>query len=192
MEGQRPRLVGTTVDTPIGPLLAIASATGLCGLPFLGGDASVAAVDRSRHRFDARLRRWFSSGDITEDATDPTLAQTRRWLDAYFDGIMPQAALPPLDLRGGAFERRVWSALLDIPVGATTSYGAVARDLGTPNAARAVGLANGANPVPIIVPCHRVIGASGTLTGYGGGLERKAWLLAHEDKYWGRAPGLRF
>jgi methylated-DNA-[protein]-cysteine S-methyltransferase len=93
-------------------------------------------------------------------------------------------------LRGAAFELKVWSALLGIPMGATTSYGAVARGLGVPGAARAVGLANGANPVPLIVPCHRVIGASGTLTGYGGGLERKAWLLAHEERYWGQRPRL--
>jgi methylated-DNA-[protein]-cysteine S-methyltransferase len=192
MEDRRPRLVGATIDTPIGPLLAIASEVGLCGLPFLGGEASVSALHGSRHRFDARLRRWFSSSDIVEDASDVTLAMTRGWLDAYFLGATAPAALPPLDLRGAAFERKVWSALLDIPAGATTSYGAVAHRLGTPNAARAVGLANGANPVPIIVPCHRVIGASGTLTGYGGGLQRKAWLLAHEEKYWGRAPGLDF
>jgi methylated-DNA-[protein]-cysteine S-methyltransferase len=192
MADERPGLVGATIDTPIGPLLAIASEAGLCGLPFLGGDASVSAVDRSRYRFDARLRRWFSSGDIVEDRSDATLTQTRQWLEAYFDGVTAPVALPLLDLRGAAFELKVWSALLDIPVGATTSYGAVARCLGTPKAARAVGLANGANPVPIIVPCHRVIGASGTLTGYGGGLERKAWLLAHEERYWGRDPGLGF
>jgi methylated-DNA-[protein]-cysteine S-methyltransferase len=192
MAGELPRLVGATIDTPIGPLLAIATGAGLCGLPFLGGDASVSAVDRSRHRFDARLRRWFSPGDIVEDGSDAVLTQTRHWIEAYFDGRRPPVTLPRLDLRGAAFELKVWAALLDIPVGATTSYGAVARCVGTPKAARAVGLANGANPVPIIVPCHRVIGASGTLTGYGGGLERKAWLLAHEERHWGRNRGLGF
>jgi methylated-DNA-[protein]-cysteine S-methyltransferase len=190
MDGAPARLVGATVDSPVGPLLAIASETGLCGLPFLGGDRLLPAAGRSRHRFDGRLRRWFASPDLIEDPTHPTLVHTRRWLEAYFEGITPQVTLPPLDLRGAAFEVQVWSALLDIPCGTTTSYGAVARALGTPGAARAVGLANGANPVPIIVPCHRVIGASGTLTGYGGGMQRKAWLLAHEAKYWGTTPGL--
>jgi O-6-methylguanine DNA methyltransferase len=190
MDRERPRLVGATIDTPVGPLLAIASATGLCALPFLDGDRAAPAVDPSRHRVEGRLRRWFASSDIVEDASDATLAQTRQWLEAYFAGAPAPSAVPRLDLRGGAFELKVWAALLDIPVGATSSYGAVARALGTPNAARAVGMANGANPVPIIVPCHRVIGASGTLTGYGGGLARKAWLLAHEEKYWGRAPAL--
>jgi methylated-DNA-[protein]-cysteine S-methyltransferase len=189
---ERVRLVGASIDTPVGPLLAIASSTGLCGLPFLGSGTKVSAAGRSSDRFEARLRRWFSSDDIGEDPSDTTLVHTRRWLEAFFDGAPAQAALPALDLRGAAFELKVWSALLDIPVGTTTSYGAVAHRLGAPGAARAVGLANGANPVPIIVPCHRVIGASGTLTGYGGGLERKAWLLAHEGKYWGRTPGLGF
>jgi methylated-DNA-[protein]-cysteine S-methyltransferase len=192
MVSERPGLVGTTIDSPVGSLRAIASTTGLCALPFLSRDMTGAAADRGRDRFEARLRRWFSSDAIADDASDATLVQTREWLAAFFDGAAAQLALPPLDLRGAPFELKVWSALLAIPVGTTTSYGAIARGLGTPNAARAVGLANGANPVPIIVPCHRVIGASGTLTGYGGGLERKAWLLAHEEKFWGRAPGLGF
>jgi len=79
----------------------------------------------------------------------------------------------------------VWQALREIPAGTTTSYGAIARKLGKPDAMRAVGLANGANPIAIVVPCHRVIGSDGSLTGYGGGLERKRWLLAHEARYAG-------
>jgi methylated-DNA-[protein]-cysteine S-methyltransferase len=222
MERAAARLVGATIATPVGPVLAISSDIGLCALPFLEGfslsptppartdgdappqsalsapqddprsDASGSARRRGRHRLDARLQRWFKTVEIVDDPCDATLARTREWLDAYFEGTPTQAAAPPLDLRGAAFEVNVWSALLDIPIGATTSYGAIARVLGSPNAARAVGLANGANPIPIIVPCHRVIGASGTLTGYGGGLERKAWLLAHEEKYWGRTPRLAF
>jgi O-6-methylguanine DNA methyltransferase len=219
MEGAAPRLVGATIVTPVGRLLAIASTSGLCGLPFLDNfsaqhtappqadadpspwetpasaqdDRRTAAsppIVRGRRRFDARLRRWFSTDAIADDPTDPTIARTREWIAAYFDGAPARVAAPPLDLRGAAFELKVWAALLDIPIGATTSYGEIARGLGAPNAARAVGLANGANPVPIIVPCHRVIGASGTLTGYGGGLERKAWLLAHEEKHWGQGPRL--
>ncbi len=83
-------------------------------------------------------------------------------------------------LNGTEFQRRVWGELREIPLGETISYGELARRLGTPGASRAVGLANGRNPVSIVVPCHRVIGADGRLTGYGGGLERKAWLLRHE------------
>ena len=83
-------------------------------------------------------------------------------------------------MRGAPFELRVWAALRHIPPGRTVSYGEIARQIGAPGASRAVGMANGANPIAIIVPCHRVIGSNGTLTGYGGGLDRKAWLLDHE------------
>ena len=86
-------------------------------------------------------------------------------------------------MRGAVFEQRVWTALRAIPPGATTSYGAIAKALGSAGASRAVGMANGANPIAIIVPCHRVIGASGSLTGYGGGLERKTWLIDHERRW---------
>jgi methylated-DNA-[protein]-cysteine S-methyltransferase len=100
-------------------------------------------------------------------------------LRAYFAGALRAFALP-LAPAGTDFQKRVWSALAAIPFGETRSYGAIAREIGRPGAARAVGLANGSNPISIIVPCHRVIGADGTLTGYGGGLDRKRWLLAHE------------
>jgi methylated-DNA-[protein]-cysteine S-methyltransferase len=86
-------------------------------------------------------------------------------------------------MRGAAFEKRVWKELLRIPVGETTSYGAIAKRLSGAGASRAVGLANGANPIAIIVPCHRVIGSTGSLTGYGGGLERKTWLIDHERRW---------
>ena len=92
-----------------------------------------------------------------------------------------------LDIRGTAFEQRVWAALRTIAPGETTSYGAIAKALGSAEASRAVGAANGANPIAIIVPCHRVVGSSGSLVGYGGGLDRKTWLLAHERR-WSRAP----
>src|SRR4029078_7198968 len=90
------------------------------------------------------------------------------------------------DMRGAPFEVAVWDALRTIAPGQTTSYGAIARQVGTPHASRAVGMANGANPIAIIVPCHRVIGSDGSLTGYGGGLDRKTWLLDHEA---GHGPG---
>ncbi len=100
---------------------------------------------------------------------------------AYLDGDF--AALDGIDVRtaGTAFQRKVWAALREIPVGATISYGQLAARIGAPTASRAVGLANGSNPIPIVVPCHRVIGANGRLTGFGGGLHRKQWLLAHES-----------
>jgi methylated-DNA-[protein]-cysteine S-methyltransferase len=85
---------------------------------------------------------------------------------------------------GTEFQRRVWTALLDIPYGATMSYGELAHEVGNRQASRAVGLANGRNPIAIVVPCHRVIGANGSLTGYGGGLDRKTWLLEHEHTHW--------
>lgn len=108
-------------------------------------------------------------------------------LDAYFAGDLTALDSVAVATGGTAFQKSVWAALRQIPVGETLGYGALAARLGKPGAARAVGLANGLNPIGIVVPCHRVIGASGTLTGYAGGVERKAWLLAHEGA---RAPVL--
>lgn len=111
---------------------------------------------------------------------DVPLAAARRALDAYFGGetdVVP----PPLDLHGTTFQQKVWQALRTIPAGETRSYGEIARGIGTPSAVRAVGAAIGRNPVSILVPCHRVVGSGGKLTGYAGGLERKSWLLAHES-----------
>ena len=103
------------------------------------------------------------------------------WLDAYFAGRWDECAEPvALDLLGTPFERDVWNELTGLRAGHTTTYGAIARALDRRDAARAVGAAVGANPVSLIVPCHRVVGASGSLTGYGGGLDRKEWLLRHE------------
>ncbi len=167
------------IDTPLGKMLALSSGAGLCALEF--------HAPGRMQRLDARLRRFFE-GCATEDREDDVLAATRGWLRAYFDGERADASGLQLDQRGAAFERRVWEALLRIPPGATTSYGAIAKQLGAPGASRAVGMANGANPISIVVPCHRVIGASGRLTGYGGGLDRKRWLLQHEARWW---PTLR-
>jgi methylated-DNA-[protein]-cysteine S-methyltransferase len=160
------------LDTPLGVMLALASERGLCALEFDAG---------KRHpRLEARLQRWFPPHDIA-DADAPVFARTRDWLAAYFGGGATDA--PTLDLRGAPFELRVWAALQQIPFGETTSYGAIAANIGAPGAARAVGAANGANPVSLIVPCHRVIGSSGTLVGYGGGLDKKKWLLEHEFRF---------
>jgi len=163
------------IETPIGDMLALASENGVCALEF---------DSRARHeRLDARLRRYFTRHTIVDRDT-PILSRTREWLASYFEGTSADTANVPLDLRGAAFELRVWKALREIPVGATSTYGVIAKQLGAPGASRAVGASNGANPIGIIVPCHRVIGSSGTLTGYGGGLERKQWLLNHEARWW--------
>ena len=171
-------LYRVTIPTPLGDMLALASVTGLCALEF---------DRRARHeRLDARLRRYFHGEQIVDEDTS-ILGLTRDWLATYFEGTSADAVHIPLDLRGAPFELRVWRALREIPPGTTSTYGAIATQLGTPGASRAVGAANGANPVGIIVPCHRVIGSSGTLTGYGGGLERKEWLLRHEARWRGQA-----
>jgi methylated-DNA-[protein]-cysteine S-methyltransferase len=111
-------------------------------------------------------------------AEDSHLEATRRALKEYFAGRPPR--LPPMDLRGSEFQLTVWRALLEIPWGETRSYGEIAARIGRPGAARAVGGANHENPIPILVPCHRVVASGGALGGYGGGLDRKRWLLSHE------------
>jgi methylated-DNA-[protein]-cysteine S-methyltransferase len=121
---------------------------------------------------------WRTGGWKRDDAA---LSEARAQLQAYFAGELRGFELP-LAAEGTPFQQRVWRALCDIPYGETISYGELARRIGQPAAARAVGLANGQNPIAIVVPCHRVIGANGSLTGYGGGLERKRWLLAHESR----------
>lgn len=107
-------------------------------------------------------------------------AGIRGALAAFFAGDLGALAALPVRTNGTVFQRRVWAALREIPAGRTRTYGALAAAIGAPTASRAVGLANGANPIAIVVPCHRVVGANGALTGYGGGLERKRWLLEHE------------
>jgi methylated-DNA-[protein]-cysteine S-methyltransferase len=111
----------------------------------------------------------------------PALATCVQQLDEYFEGNRREFTVP-LQLSGTGFQQRVWAELLKIPFGVTRSYLEVAEALGDRNAVRAVGLANGQNPIPIVVPCHRVIGSDGSLTGYGGGLWRKQWLLEHEGR----------
>jgi methylated-DNA-[protein]-cysteine S-methyltransferase len=137
------------------------------------------------HDFEPRMRRllrlhYGADGDdfTVEDRTAPVAIQ--RALRDYFAGDLTAADAIPVATNGTPFQRDVWAALRTIRAGTTLSYGALARQLGRPKSVRAVGLANGANPIAIVVPCHRVIGADGSLTGYGGGLDRKRWLLAHE------------
>jgi AraC family transcriptional regulator of adaptative response/methylated-DNA-[protein]-cysteine methyltransferase len=169
-----------TFETPVGRMLALASDTALVALEFWKGDRP--------DRLQARLARWLPSC-VIEDGLNPMLAATATWLDDYFAGRAADSGALALALHGTSFERRVWDRLLEIPAGRTRSYGDIASDLNLRNGARAVGLANGANPLAIVVPCHRVIGSNGTLTGYGGGLDRKQWLLTHERR-WSEAPGL--
>jgi methylated-DNA-[protein]-cysteine S-methyltransferase len=104
-------------------------------------------------------------------------------LERYFDGDMTALDAIPVAFRGTSFQRKVWAALRHIAAGTTLSYGALAQRIGEPTAVRAVGLANGRNPIGVVVPCHRVIGSDGSLTGYGGGLPRKRWLLEHEARH---------
>jgi methylated-DNA-[protein]-cysteine S-methyltransferase len=118
--------------------------------------------------------------DWTEAPDAAPFAETKRQLTEYFAGTRREFDVPILP-QGTEFQRKVWTELQNIPYGATLSYGALAQKIGSPNASRAVGLANGRNPISIIVPCHRVVGANGKLTGYGGGLPRKAALLALEE-----------
>jgi len=161
-----PDLVTATYDSPLGSILLAASDQGLAGLWFEG------------------QRHWpLASASWREYTAHTVLTETRHQLDAYFAGTRLAFNLP-LDLSiGTAFQSRVWQALCAIPAGVTQSYAAVAARLGAPRAARAIGAAVGRNPVSIVVPCHRVLGAAGTLTGYAGGLERKAALLRLEGAW---------
>jgi methylated-DNA-[protein]-cysteine S-methyltransferase len=169
------KLSRAIIPTPLDDMLALSSDAGLCALEFTG--------PRTRlPRLEARLGRWFPPHDVVDEDT-PVIRKARAWLRAYFDGRSADIGGIPLDMRGAPFELKVWEALRAIPPGETTSYGAIAKAVGSPDAARAVGAANGANPIAIIVPCHRVIGASGSLTGYGGGLDKKTWLIAHERRW---------
>ena len=152
----------TTLETSLGPLLLAASSAGLRGVWF----------DGQRH-FAGRARDW------VDDPRDAVLRAACAALDAYFAGRLRAFDLP-VDPVGTAFQRAVWRAIAAVPYGATQSYGELARAAGAPGAARAAGAATGRNPLGIIVPCHRIVGAQGALTGYAGGLARKRALLALE------------
>ena len=165
-----PLAAQATIDSPIGPLTALATKQGLAGLWF----------DAQKHH----------PGDLDAptDADNTHILATQRWLDAYWLNQNPSPHDVTFDLHGTPFQRAVWKALLGIPFGRTKTYGEIASQVGNVavprdnrgTAARAVGTAVGRNPVSILVPCHRVIGADGSLTGYAGGLPRKEKLLQHE------------
>src|SRR5206468_9411601 len=133
------------------------------------------------------LKRMIAARSVTmpEAIWEPSLLDLKdvvEQLDAYFNGMLHDFDLP-LDPVGSEFQHKVWNALRQIPFGETRSYGQIAKTIRQPKASRAVGLANNQNPIAIIVPCHRVIGANGSMTGYGGGLPRKRWLLDHEARF---------
>lgn len=153
----------TVVESPLGPLTVVADGDALIALYFEGHGRTPAVTEHGERRDD-----------------DPLLARARDQLEDYLAGRRRDFDLP-LAPAGDAFHQRVWALLREIPYGQTRSYGDLARALGQPGAAQAVGNANGDNPLSIVVPCHRVVGADGSLTGYAGGLERKRWLLALEE-----------
>ena len=160
----------TMVDSPVGPLALVAVDGALAGL----------YMTQQRH---LPAPETFGEPDTGQDGE--LFAEAASQLEQYFDGERTEFDLR-LTLDGTAFQRRVWSALRGIRYGQTISYGQLAGQIGQPSASRAVGLANGKNPIGIIVPCHRVVGADGSLTGYGGGIERKHYLLAHERRVSGQ------
>ncbi|MGH7091754.1 MAG: methylated-DNA--[protein]-cysteine S-methyltransferase [Stellaceae bacterium] len=163
------------IDSPVGQLKLVASDKGLAAIVWEGDDP-----------------RRVRLNPLVEDRGNPILVETERQLTLYFAGKLKAFAVP-LDFQGTAFQKRVWQALLTIPFGETRSYGEIARQIGRPSASRAVGAANGKNPISIIAPCHRVIGSAGGLTGFAGGLAVKQRLLELEGSRprcfsGGRAP----
>lgn len=166
-----PSLASTIIETPLGPLTLVASPEGLRSA---GWERESTASDRPRVGSDDHPPR---SGDASAAASILRMAASQ--LEEYFSGLRTTFDIP-LAPAGTAFQRAAWEVLRTIPFGRTMTYGEQARRLGGIDKARAVGAANGRNPIGIIVPCHRVIGADGSLTGFAAGVERKAWLLRHE------------
>jgi|SRR5688572_14134520 len=156
------------IDSPVGPLTVATR----------DGRACVVAFGRQAET-EAAVARW-SPGEPFRTVADPggVVSALRR----YFSGELDALDAIPVELHGTPFQQRVWQRLRTVPAGETASYSDIARAIGAPSAVRAVGAANGANPVAIIVPCHRIVGSGGQLTGYGGGLDRKRWLLSHESR----------
>jgi len=156
-----------TIDSDIGQILSICNRDSLCALDF--ADRKPRILERLQQRYgEVRLK----------SATD--LLGVSTCLRAYLNGDCHSLDDIAVNPGGTVFQRQVWAALREIPPGSTASYGELAAKVGKPTAYRAVGMANARNPIAIVIPCHRVIGARGTLTGYAGGLERKRWLLQHE------------
>lgn len=164
---------------PICPLMIVIDSDGILrALEFGDHEERLHRLLRD-HYGDYQLRKGPAPSSITTA------------LDAYFHGDIEALNEVQTATAGTDFQREVWQALRTIPAGTTLSYGQLAAQIGRPSASRAVGAANGANPIPIVVPCHRVIGANGTLTGFGGGLPRKKWLLEHERQFTSVAGGAK-
>lgn len=159
------------IDTPIRPMLAVASLTHLHRLEF----------HDARLSDDETRRRASDAGREIEMGSSAALDQIEAELAAYFSGRSADFKTP-LAIEGSQFEKKVWQRLLEVPLGETCSYGDIARDIDTIEAVRAVARANATNRIPIVIPCHRCIGSDGSLTGFGGGLWRKKWLLRHEGQ----------
>jgi methylated-DNA-[protein]-cysteine S-methyltransferase len=158
------------IDTPVGPMLIAVDA-----------QERLRVLDWESHieRMERLMERYYGPGAVVlQESSGPNAVSEK--LKAYVAGELGAIDDIATETTGTPFQRRVWAALREIPAGRTWSYGQLAAHVGEPGAARAVGLANGSNPIGIVVPCHRVIGANGALTGYGGGIERKRWLLRHE------------
>jgi methylated-DNA-[protein]-cysteine S-methyltransferase len=160
------RISAAALKTPVGMLYVAATA------------ARLVSIELPRYHASRSFERWMRERLFSHSST-PALRKALAQLREYFAGKRRDFDVP-LDPCGTDFQQRVWRAVAAIPYGETVSYGEIAVDLGTPHLARAVGAAVGANPIPIVIPCHRVLGADGSLTGYGGGLRMKAWLLQHE------------
>lgn len=159
-------LYRSSLKSPLGPIDLLSTSRGLAAV-WLG---------EGRSRSEQWVRRTFPNGStVREGADDEAMRQIRE----YFEGRRRIFDLP-LDLRGSSFQKAVWTTVERVPYGRTASYSEIAVLLGRPKACRAVGAANGANPIPIVIPCHRIVGANGSLTGYGGGVSSKRWLLVHE------------
>lgn len=154
------KLARRTLDSPIGTLSVLASDAGVVAILFADEE-------------------WRRPDDQLVDEDNPVLDRAEQQLSEYFAGQLVSFDLP-LDLRGTEFQVAAWQALAEVRFGETTSYQDQARRIGRPKAVRAVGAANGRNPIPIVLPCHRIVGANGSLTGYAGGLDIKRWLLDHE------------
>lgn len=167
MSTAAPESTWTTLETPLGTVLLTATREALVAVTFGGGDldhASVPTPPPGAHRADVSVG---------------VLAEACAQLGEYFAGARTHFELPLAPV-GTPFQQRVWAALVEIPYGETATYLDLARRLGDPKATRAVGAANGRNPLAVLVPCHRVVGSDGSLTGYAGGMQRKRWLLRHE------------
>jgi methylated-DNA-[protein]-cysteine S-methyltransferase len=168
MPARPDRLTRSWLETPVATLQIVVDEDGV---------VRVLDFDNDSPRTRRLMKIHYADIPVVEGETPKTI---RAALDRYFAGEMDALADIPWRVAGTAFQRQVWTALTQIPAGRTETYGGLAARIGRPTAVRAVGLANGANPIGIVIPCHRVIGSDRSLTGYGGGIERKRWLLAHE------------